>query len=206
MNKIIKISIISLVVAFALYNSFTFEKLDVKRERASVKDFNPRQKAEYLWDNKLDEILETAVDLKSFDTQLADAPDALIQQNGKVIGITSMVSFLVKGAAMQAAPGADEIAVEIADGHAAYTLQIKYIVGNAARDALGYFKIDEFKNTMDFNAMSTEINQLIKHREIVKLDSIKPGETIQFIGALEINSESMPSQIAIVPLKIEAGN
>lgn len=200
-----KISIISLVVIIALYHSFTFEPLDVKRMRESIKAFNPKEKAEYLWDNKLDEILQTAIDLKSFDAQLADDPNALIQQNGKAIGITTVISFLVKGAAKQALPGADEISVEIQGGCAAYNLQIKYIFGNAARDAIGYYKIDEFENTMDFNAMSTEINRLIVQRELVKLDSIQPGETMQFVGALEINSENIPNQIAIVPIKIEAG-
>jgi predicted lipoprotein len=204
MNKYIKISIISLIVVIALYNSFYFEKLDVKRERESIKDFNPREKAEYFWDNNLDEILQTAIDLKSFDRQLANDPQALIQQNGKAIGITSKYSFLVRGAAKRAVPDAEEISIDMPGGHVAYNLQIKYIFGNAARDAIGYFKIDEFENTMDFNAMSTELNKLILQREIVKLDSIQPGETIQFVGALEINSESIPSQIAIVPLKIEA--
>ena len=204
MKKYIKIAIFSLVAAIALYNTFTFEKFDAKRERESIKDFNPREKAEYFWDHKLDEILQTAIDLKSFDSQLADNPEALIRQFGKAIGITSTYCFLVKGVVTQASPDADEIPVTISDGHAEYNLRTKYIFGNAARDALGYFKIDEFENTMDFNAMSTELNKLILQREIVKLDSIQPGETIHFFGALEINLENVPSQIAIIPLKIEA--
>ncbi|MBN2012802.1 DUF2291 family protein [candidate division KSB1 bacterium] len=204
MNKYIKITILSLIVIVALFNTFYFEKLDAKKERESIKDFNPKEKAEYFWDNKRDDILKSAIDLKLFDSQLADNPEALIRQYGKAVGITSKYSFLVKGVAMQAAPDADEIPVTITDGHAMYNLQIKYIFGNAARDAVDYFKIDEFENSMDFNAMSTELNRLIIQREIVKLDSIQPGEMIHFIGALEIYSENKPSQIAIVPLKIEA--
>jgi predicted lipoprotein len=83
-------------------------------------------------------------------------------------------------------------------------LRTKFIFGNAARDASGYFKIDEFENTMDFNAVSTELNKLILTRVITKLDSLSAGRTIKFYGALEINSENIPKEIEIIPLKIEA--
>ena len=204
MKKSIKISVISLIAIIALYSSVYFEKLDAKKERESIRDFNPRDKAEYFWDNGLEQILQSAIDLKLFDAQLTDNPESLIRQHGKAIGITSTYSFLVKGMTNQMAPDAEEIPVEIRDGHSEYNLQIKYIFGNAARDATGYFNIDDFENTMDFNSISTELNKLILEREIVKLDSIPIGETIQFIGALEINSEIIPSKIAIIPLKIEA--
>ena len=57
---------------------------------------------------------------------------------------------------------------------------------------------------MDFNALSTELNKLVIDREVSKLDSLSEGETIKFIGALEFNSENVPKQIGIIPLKIEA--
>jgi len=204
MKKYIFIAVMTLLAIVALYNSIYFEKLDAKKERESIKDFNPRDKAEYFWENKLNDVLTSAMDLKLFDSQLADNPESLIRQHGKAVGITSTYSFLVKGFAKQAPPGSDQIPVEIPDGAAEYNLQKKFIFGNAARDATGFFNIDDFENTMDFNAISTELNKLILERVIVKLDAIPPGETINFIGALEINSENIPQQIGIVPLKIEA--
>jgi predicted lipoprotein len=204
MKKYISISIISLLAIFALYNSIYFEKLDVKKERESIKDFNPKEKAEYFWQNKLDAILDSAIDLKLFDTQLANNPESLIRQHGKSVGITSTYSFLVKGSTSQVQPDLDEIPVEIPDGHVKYSLQTKYIFGNAARDATGYFNIDDFENTMDFNSISTELNKLILKREIAKINSLSLVETIKFFGAIEINSENIPRQINIVPLRIEA--
>lgn len=204
MKKYISISVISLLAFVALYNSVYFEKLDTKKEKEGIKDFNPEDKVKYFWNSKLDEVLTSAIDLKLFDSQLAHNPELLIRQHGKAIGITSTYCFLVKGLAKQVPPGFEEIPVEIPDSYAEYNLQIKYIFGNAARNATGYFNIDDFENTMDFNAVSTELNKLILEREITKLDSIQSGETIKFIGALEINSESIPKQIGIIPLKIEA--
>lgn len=204
MKKYIFITVITLLAVVILYNSVYFEKLDVKKVKEGIRDFNPEAKAKYFWDNQLDAILKSAIDLKLFDSQLADNPESLIRQHGKAVGITSTYSFLVTGFAKKTPPGADQIPVDLPDGHAAYNLQTKYIFGNAARDATGYFNIDDFENTMDFNALSTELNKLILKRAIARLDSLSPGEAIKFIGALEINTENIPRQIDIVPLKFEA--
>ncbi|MBN1559585.1 DUF2291 family protein [candidate division KSB1 bacterium] len=203
-KKYIGILFISCLLVIALYHSVYFENLDAKKEGEKVKDLNPADKVDYFWSSKLDQVLPSAIDLKLFDSQLADDPASLMRQYGKAVGITSTFSFLVKYHAKQVTPGAEKIPVALADGYTNYYLQTKYIFGNAARDATGYFDIDEFENTMAFNAIATELNKLISTRVITKLDSLSPGEMITFIGALEINSENIPRQIGIVPLQIAA--
>lgn len=206
MKKTISIPLISVLALFGLYHSVYFEKLDVKKQKESVKNFNPREKAEYFWNNELDKVLASAIELETFDSQLAENPEALMQDHGKSVGITSTYCFLVRGVAKQVQPGAEEIPVDLTDGRAEYSLKTKYIFGNTFRDATGYFNIDDFENTMDFNALSTELNKLILTRVITKLDAISPGEAIEFYGALEINSENLPQKIDIIPLKIETAN
>jgi predicted lipoprotein len=203
MKKYLGIFAACVLLVAALYNSVYFEKLDAKKEKESLKAFNPKDKVEYFWNLKRDEVLESAIDLKAFDSQLQENPEKLIRQYGKSIGITSTFSFLVKGIATQRKSESGEIPVEISNSFADYNLQLKFIFGNAARDATGYFNIDDFENTMDFNAVATELNRLIKEREIAKLDSITPGKTIKFFGALEINSENIPKRVEIIPLKFE---
>jgi len=203
MKKYISIFVICLLVIVVLYNSVYFEKLDAKKEKESIKDFDPKEKAEYFWNNILDEALKSAIDIKLFDSKLADNPEELIRQHGKALGITSTCCFLVKGLAKQVQPGSEKIPVEVLDGNANYNLQIKYIFGNTARNATGYFNVDDFENTMDFNAVANELNRLILDSTITKLDSLSPGETIKFIGAVGINLENIPKQVDIIPLKLE---
>ncbi|MBN1996151.1 DUF2291 family protein [candidate division KSB1 bacterium] len=203
MKKYIYISVISLLAIVVLYNSVYFEKLDAKKVKEGLKDFNPKDSAEYFWNSQLEKVLLSAIDLKLFDSQLADNPEFLIRQYGKAVGITSTFCFLVKGTAKPAKPGSEEIPVDITNGYADYSLQAKYIFGNTARDATGYFNIDDFENTMDFNAVATELNKLILEKEVAKLDSLSTGKKIAFVGALEINSENIPRQISIIPLSIE---
>lgn len=204
MKKNISIIVIVLLALFALYHSVYFEKLNVKQERESIKGFNPSEKVDYLWSEKLVGILESALDLKEFDSQLKDNLDALIHQHGKAVGITSTYCFLVKGQAVIVDREADVLSVEIPNLHVNYNLQIKYIFGNTARDAVNYFDIADFENTMDFNAVATEMNRRILEKEVSRLDSFSSGDQISFVGAVAVNVESVENELEIIPLKIEA--
>jgi len=202
MKKYISISALLVIAVIVLYYSFYFQKLDIRRENEQVKKFNPKEKVEYFWNNR-QEILESAIDLQVFDSQLASDPEKLISQHGKSVGITSTISFMVRGNTQYTPTESGKLALKIANSSRDYYLRTKFIFGNSARDASGFFKIDDFENTMDFNAVATELNKLILTREITKLDSIPAGESIKFYGALEINVENMPKEVDIIPLKIE---
>ena len=44
------------------------------------------------------------------------------------------------------------------------TIATEFIFGNAVRDATGLININEFKNTMDFNNVSAELNRIIREK------------------------------------------
>lgn len=193
-----------LVAVAALYHSVYFEKLDARRNKELVKSFNPKEVAGFFWKNKLAEVLEKALDLKLFDSLLAVNPRDLVSQYGKSVGVTSNYSFLVKGIALTGRPEADKLATTLKTVSSTYSLQVKYIFGNAARDATGYFNVDDFQNTMDYNAVATELNSLVLNEVIAqKLDSLASGTMIGFVGAVEINAESIQKELDIIPLSIE---
>ena len=204
MKKFLTGFIFLLLAVFVLYNSIYFEKLGLKKQQEMKKNFNPKEAVDFFWKNKLDEILKTAINLNTFDSLLAVNPEYLIKQYGKTVGISSDYSFLVKGDAKTVSPGAEEIPVVLSKGDYKYKLVLKYIFGNSARDAVGYFKVDDFKNTMDFNEVATELNSVILKKVIDdKFVSLTPGEKVKFIGAIVINSENIQKDLEVVPLKIE---
>jgi len=205
MKKWIVISAAFVLAVVALYESIYFERLDAKNAKEMIRKVSPKETAEYFWKNELDGILETAIDLKSFDSVLAANPRALVQRYGKAVGITSNYCFLVKGTATRIVREAERIPAVITNGHANYQLVARHIYGNTARDATGYFDIDDFRNTMDFNTLATELNAIIV-KEVAgrALNAISPGASMHFIGAVEINADNIPTEIAIVPLKLEA--
>lgn len=203
MKKTITISVLSLSIILLLSHSVYFEKLDVKKDRDSIKDFDPREKVDYFWNHQLDVTLESALDLKTFDAQLANQPETWIRKHGKAVGITSTRCFLVKGRTRLEKPGAESLTIEFTNNDAAYNLKLKYIFGNMARDAVGFFNIDDFDNTMDFNAVASELNRRIIQSEISKLDSLPAGTPFDFIGAIAVNTEHIGKKMDIVPIKIK---
>lgn len=204
MKRILTVFVIIILAAFVVYNSLYFEKLDFKKQQEMKKSFNPKQAVEYFWQNKLDEILKTAINLSQFDSLLAANPDYLVKQYGKSVGISSAYSFLVKGTTPKVSKAADEIPVSLTNSHFNYHLVLKYIFGNAARDAVGYFNVNDFNNTMEFNEVSTELNKVILKKVIEdKFDSLAVGTNINFIGAVEVNRENIQKELEIVPLKFE---
>jgi len=204
MKKFLTGFIIFILAAFVLYNSVYFEKLDLKKQQEMKKNFNSKEAVDFFWKNKLNEILKTALNLSTFDSLLTANPEYLIKQYGKSVGISSDYSFLVKGYAKTVSQGAEEIPVDLPNGNYKYKIVLKYIFGNAARDAVGYFKVDDFNNTMDFNEVATELNSVILKKVIDdKFVSISPGAVVKFIGAVEINSENIKKDLDVVPLKLE---
>lgn len=204
MKKYLIGSIIFLLAVFVIYNSVYFEKLDYKKDQERKKNFNPKESVDFLLNNKLDAILESAISIKYFDSLLVANRNELITKYGKSVGISSNNSFLVKGETSTTLPDAEEIPITLANSGAKYKLRLKYIFGNTARDAVGYFKVDDFENTMDFNSVATELNSHILKDVIAdKFKTLQEGTKVKFIGAVEINSDNISKELDIVPLKIE---
>jgi predicted lipoprotein len=204
MKKYIVISLVFLLFAITVYNSVYFEKLSDKNEKEGIKNFNSKEVVDYFWKNKLDETLKSSIELKSFDSLLTTNPKVLFEQRGKTVGITSNCSFLIKGSAKINGTISEKISIVVADGKMKYNLMTNHLFGNTARDAVGYFKIDDFKNTMDFNAVSTELNSLILKEVITsKIGLMHPGNLINFVGALDVSTRGIQKEFDIVPLRIE---
>jgi predicted lipoprotein len=196
--------LVFLVCAFALYQSVYFEKLDLKIQRETRRTFSPGEAVHEFWKTALHEILDSAIALRSFDSLLVANHRYLISTYGKTVGISSEYSFLVKGVARVAERDAERIPVVLEGGNATYNLRVRHIFGNSARDAVGCFKVDDFENTMDFNAVAAELNTLIV-KEVVAdtFDGSSPGTTVSFVGAVAIDAEHRSQQWDIVPLHIE---
>jgi predicted lipoprotein len=193
-----------LLCAFALYNAVYFERLDLKIQRETTRSFNPNEAVDLFWKTSLSDILKTAIDLRSFDSLLVANRSFLVHQYGKTVGISSEYSFLVHGTARTGQRNPEGIPVSIKNGNATYNLRIQHIFGNSARDALGYFRLDDFDNTMDFNAVAAALNSLIV-KEVVAgtFNHVRQGAAVRFVGALTIDAEHRTQQLDIIPLHIE---
>ena len=87
-------------------------------------------------------------------------------------------------------------------------IPLKYIFGNTARDASGWFNIDDFRNTPDFNAVSAEMNKYIRTKVIGnKQQNISQLAHIEFIGAVGIPADDRNlTTLTVIPYILKVDN
>lgn len=204
LKKIIYLFVFTALGIFIAYNSIYIENLETKRQEDMVKNFNPGELVNYFWENRLDKLLGNALELETFDSLLNYDTKYLIKQYGHAVGITSNYCFLVKGKSRINRVSPEKLSIDF-KGSTQYKVLIKFIFSNTARDATGYFKVDDFENTMDFNAVSSELNSRILSEVVPgKYDTIRIGSSISFFGAIEINETNpLQEEFDIVPLKMD---
>ena len=192
------------VIVVVAYNSIYFRKLDeVKAERAG-RVFNAAVYAQTFWDKKLMPDLGRAAELDTLLPLLASNPSHAFDKYSHALGIGNLRYFLVRGAGKVVAADPDDITVSLS-GLQGQTVKIatEYIFGNAARDATGLIDINDFVNTMDFNNVSAEINQIIRARVLPLLKGVRAGDVLAFTGAVELNKEHLNvSSIEAIPVAI----
>ncbi len=189
MNKILKYVIIAVLFLVAVWFSFYTEPLSVKREREALKQYKPEQLVEHYWSRELTNLEGNALDVETFIREFQADPQVLRENSGHVLGIGSNVCYVLKGEAENVSYTDNEF--HFNRNGIAFTIPAKYIFGNTARDACGWFNIDDFQNTMDFNAVSACMNQRIKEHVIGDiLDKAAEYNRCLFCGAVEISPEA----------------
>ncbi|MDR0712575.1 MAG: DUF2291 domain-containing protein [Prevotellaceae bacterium] len=202
-KKIIGLALTLTAVGFVLYHSVYFENLTERRQKEMMKNFDPQQLVDYFWTNEKDSILAKCIDLDLFHELLGGSYALLVEQHGRKASVGDNACFLVCGAAKVEQVSEKNIAFVY--GGARYAMPCKLIFSNTARDALGYFKIENFENSMDYNTVSAELNRRIV-QEIIgdKCKSLAAGAVVEFTGAIDVSSDRLPLKEAeIIPLKFE---
>ena len=190
-----------LIVIVSLWGAFYTENLTEKRQQEKIAQYNPEQLVADAMSNSLDGLQNRAVTLSELVAGIETDSNLFAQKYGRTLGIGSPVFYVVKGQydAFQLVQG--EKLQGTMDG-VAITIPLKYIFGNTARDASGWFNIDNFQNTMDFNAVSAAMNAYISNQ--LKNFHFIPSTEIEFIGAVAIPANiSQIEQITLIPYQLK---
>lgn len=205
--KAVKYIIAIVVILVVAYNSVYFKKLDEVKASLTAKEFNAAQYAQTFWNSKLTPNLNKAIDITQLTAQLSGDAAKTFETYSHALGIGNLRYFLVKGTGEIVSVNEDDITVSLKPdaGRQTVTIATEYIFGNAVRDATGLIDINEFSNTMDFNNVSAELNKIIREKVLPSFKSaVKKGDTIEFVGAIELNKEHLNLQkIEVVPIEIK---
>ena len=194
MKKTVIYIILALV---ALWGAFYTENLTERKHREQLAQLKPDELVGVLMRDSLSTLTHRAITLKQLKDGYAD--EAFAKQYGRVLGIGSPTFYVIKDECQHATVGDDEIHAT-AEG-LTITIPLKYIFGNAAREASGWFDIDNFQNTTDFNAVSAAMNEYIARQ----LKTFKPGDDgkIEFLAGAAIQNGADMQQITLIPYQLK---
>jgi len=194
-----------ILLCFVVYHSVYFESLTRHNEKKNSQIFDARVYARNFWNTILPEILDNAVEITALLSLLQSDLNQAIDHYGGTVGVSRTHAFLVKGMGRITNIKQDGIVLELNEtGKDTIIIQTDYIFGNAIRDASRVIQVSDFTSTMEFNAISNEINKIVLSEVIPSfIDSVKIEDTLKFIGAIEINENNINfASLQIVPLSV----
>ena len=183
------------ITAVALWFSFYTENLTERKRREAMKELKPEQLVSMLMKDSLSSLEERAVMLDEVLTQAGN--EEFARQHGRVLGIGSPTFYVMKGVCDQTRMENDEIHATVKGVE--LTIPLKYIFGNTARDASGWFNIDNFQNTMDFNAVSAAMNDFIAK----EVKNYHGGGRLSFLGAVAIKNGQVGQTLMVIPYQLK---
>lgn len=196
--KYSKIIILTAAAFAAVYFSFYTENLTERQKREEMSRYNPEQLVNKIMKDSLASLEQKALSISMLAEGIKNNAEEFAKTHGKVLGIGSPVFYIVKGECHDAKLADGEEIHATADS-ISIKIPIKHIFGNNARDASGWFNIDNFKNTMDFNAVSAEMNKYIT-KETAGFKMPVEGQTVTFVGAVAVPPHSSDiSTLEITP-------
>jgi hypothetical protein len=193
MKKIIFCVILAIV---ALWGAFYTENLTEKQRREQLAELKPDELVGVLMRDSLSSLEARAITLKQLKEGYQDETFAM--QYGRVLGIGSPTFYLIKDECEHATITDYEIHA-VAEG-IQITIPLKYIFGNTAREASGWFNIDNFQNTTDFNAVSAAMNAYITQQ--VKDFKIDDDGEVEFLAGVAIQKGADMQQLTLIPYQV----
>lgn len=196
-----KKTILYVILAFiAIWFSFYTENLTEKKNREAMSTYSPEQLVGAVMRDSLDGLRLRSVTIDELSKALSAGDKHFSEEHGRVLGIGSPTTYVVTGTMTDVALVDDE-ELQGFIGDIRVCIPVKYVFGNTARDASGWFDIDDFRNTMDFNAVSAAMNKHIA--STMKTFRSDADSTLDFLGAIAIKDGILPPVVTIIPYEIK---
>ncbi len=195
MKKIILCAILAIV---ALWGAFYTENLTEKQRREQLEQLKPDELVSVLMHDSLSSLEARAITLKQLKEGYKD--ETFAKQHGRVLGIGSPTFYMIKDECEHTTIADDELHA-VAEG-IQITIPLKYIFGNTAREASGWFNIDNFQNTTDFNAVSAAMNAYITKQ--VKNFKINDDGEVDFLAGVAIQKGADMQQLTLIPYQVKS--
>ena len=127
---------------------------------------------------------------------------------GRSVGLGGGYYYFIAGTGRVVSVEKNSVGLSLSNGQTQVqvSLETGNIFGNAVRDGTGLLNVNDFPNSQDFNALSSEINRRIEQQVLPALrKAAAVGATVRFAGCAEIVDEDTDLHpLRIVPFIVEA--
>lgn len=196
MKKIVIIIIIGLLG----YNSVYFKKLSKLSNNATQK-FDFTKYTDSLYHQGILKN-DSIVNLDALISELNTNKESAFNKYGNKLSIGNSAYFMVKISGEIAAKTNEGLTLKTDSGQS-YSIDAKFIFGNAIRDASKLVKLTDFKTNTEFNQISESLNKLVREDVLPKkLKDINVGDKIIGKGVIsQSKKENLPIKITLVDIE-----
>ncbi|GLR19933.1 DUF2291 family protein [Portibacter lacus] len=206
MNNTIKYLLITIIAGVSLYNAIYFKKLDEVKKEASNTTFNAKNYANQFFKNDVESF--KAINASDFLNHINADAQAYAENNGHKLGISSDYNFIVEGNAIVLEIEEEYIVVELESDQQRLKIATDFIFGNAIREGARRANIGDYQNTMDFNNISVELNNIVREQILPPfLQEVKVSDRIYFKGAAKVNTKRHTNEnMKVIPMLLKINN
>lgn len=207
MKKIFVLFIAAALAISSMTGCAKVVKIGEEGKLTGEQQFNAGKDVSGIWDSKiLPELTGKAVDLATFYKEANGKLASLANKYGKYsMGTSGTLNYTVKGTGTvqevdtKSKAGFMLVTVDGYTGPIVTKIQIGTVyLGTAIRDSLSIIKFEDYKNQVDYAAVSQSIHKTIQDTVINKIDLTKiKGKKIDFTGCFTVDNDK---EILITPV------
>ncbi|MAU72755.1 MAG: hypothetical protein CML04_11735 [Pseudozobellia sp.] len=193
-----------LVLVALIVGYFSIEIRPLKELKNEGETFDHVTYAQNYVNTELPTVYTDAIPLPELVQRLQSDKQGAFDEWSNAIAVGNIGYFLIQFTASVKDNSDDEYLLAISD-ELIVRLQTEFIYGNAIRDASGLIDNKEFQNTSDLNAIAAEVNKMIRNTVIPPFkEKAEVGDTLQVIGAMEVNKKFPPTnKFKVLPVQIK---
>jgi predicted lipoprotein len=200
-NRWLKYILLFCMAGLLAYKAVYFRKLDdVKKEIINSDDkFDARK----FWDNTFKKAIDSAISLEIFEeTFIKKGGQVTIDKYAHKQGVSDVAYMLMRFSGTIKEVTESKIVLEILNSRTnSFSFNTGNYFGNAVRDATGLIKMDDFANTIEYNDVSSQLNQIVKNEVILPFkNKLKIKDALTIVGSVEIRDGRLQDEI--LPVKI----
>ena len=170
---------------------------------------SPADAAQRFWSEQLAPLTGKAADAREVIAAIRSDVAGARKRFARTPALGGPSYFFVSGTGKVISKEPDEVVVELdgsrTPGKADVVIPTGPLFGNALRDGTGAFAPDEYPNSSDFNALSSELNKRVKTNLFPSLrEKAAVGSHVRIAGVAEVSvDDASPLPLKLVPLVVE---